>query len=333
MKLHPRITFVIAAALFVGMLGAAGCGRNETPEPAPQGEAPPAEPGPITIGTLATQDSLPLWVAQERGYFEDAGLPEVEIVTFQSAQELQAAFTAGSVNALMTDIMVATNLHASGTEVVLPTIMLGAETEQGRFAIVGSPRENFSSMADLAGVPVGTASLTITEYVLDKLMEEAGVAPGDVAKEEVDRMPIRFQLLMEGQLRAASLPEPFVSLAELQGAKVVPGGDDTQAESNISQSVLAVNREFAETDDGATTVEALLEAWDAAVGDINASPDDFRQTLVTYARLPEPLATSYTVSEYPTAQPPSEEMIQAVLDWMDQKGYLSAEVKPEDLLP
>lgn len=332
MKLHPRLTFAIVAALLVGMLGAAGCAREETPEPEPQVEAP-AKPVPITIGTLATQDSLPLWVAQERGYFEQAGLPEVEIVTFQSAQELQAAFTAGSVNALMTDIMVATNLHASGTEVVLPTVMLGAETEQGRFAIVGAPGQNFGSMADLAGVPVGTASLTITEYVLDKLMEEAGVAPANVAKEEVDRMPIRFQLLMEGQLRAASLPEPFVSLAELQGAKVVPGGDDTQAESNISQSVLCVNREFAETSEGAATVDALLEAWDAAVADINAEPSAFRQTLVTYARLPEPLAASYTVSEYPTAEPPSEEMIQAVLDWMEAKGYLSADVAPEDLLP
>lgn len=334
MVLRTRVIQVIAALLLVSMLAVAGCAAEEeapTPEPAEPSES--ATPGPITIGTLATQDSLPLWVAQEKGYFADAGIEDIEIVTFQSAQELQAAFTAGAVNALMTDIMVATNLHASGTEVVLPTVMLGAETEQGRFAIVAAPGQNFASMADLKGVPVGTASLTITEYVLDKLMEEAGVAAGDVVKEEVDKMPVRFQLLMGGQLRAASLPEPFVSLAELQGAKVVPGGDDTLAESNISQSVLCVNREFADTDEGAATVAALLEAWDLAVADINADPNSFRQTLVTQARLPEPLAQSYAVSTYPTAEPPSEEMIQAVLDWMQEKGYLTAEVTPQDLLP
>lgn len=332
MALRARMITAVSAVLLVSLALSACATGSDEPDVQPEAEAP-AEAAPITIGTLATQDSLPLWVAEERGYFADAGLDEVEIVTFQSAQELQAAFTAGSVNALMTDIMVATNLHASGTEVVLPTVMLGASAEQGRFAIVAAPGESFTSMADLAGVPVGTASLTITEYVLDALMAEAGVEASAIEKEEVDKMPVRFELLMSGQLRAASLPEPFVSLAELQGAKVVPGGDDTKAESNISQSVLCVNREFAETPEGDASVAALLEAWDAAVADINAEPDSFRQTLVDKARLPQPLAASYKVSEYPSAEPPTTEMVQAVLDWMREKDYLKADITPEDLLP
>lgn len=329
MALPVRMIRSVSALLFVSVM-LTGC-ASASDEPGAQSE--PGAPAPITIGTLATQDSLPLWVAEERGYFTDAGLGEVEIITFQSAQELQAAFTAGSVNALMTDIMVAANLHASGTEVVIPTVMLGATPEQGRFAIVAAPGESFDSMEDLAGVPVGTASLTITEYVLDALMAEAGVDASDVEKEEVDKMPVRFELLMSGQLRAASLPEPFVSLAELQGAKVVPGGDDTEAGTNISQSVLCVNREFAGSAEGDAAVQALLDAWDAAVADINAEPDSFRQTLVDKARLPQPLATTYRVSSYPAAGPPTSEMIDSVLRWMREKGYLNADISPEDLLP
>lgn len=332
MALRSRFIASVCALLLVSLTITACASGSDEPEVETEPGTPVAA-APMTIGTLATQDSLPLWVAEERGYFTDAGLAEVEIVTFQSAQELQAAFTAGSVNALMTDIMVAANLHASGTEVVLPTVMLGATPEQGRFAIVAAPGESFASMEDLAGVPVGTASLTITEYVLDALMAEAGVDAADVEKEEVDKMPVRFELLMSGQLRAASLPEPFVSLAELQGASVVPGGDDTEAESNISQSVLCVNREFAGTAGGEAAVAALLEAWDAAVADINAEPDSFRQTLVDKARLPQPLAASYAVSTYPAAEPPTAEMVSAVLDWMREKGYLSADLAPEDLLP
>lgn len=322
----------IAATALIAMLGVVGCSAEPT-EPTPEPEAPAAAAAPVKIGTLATQDSLPLWVAEEKGYFTEAGLEDVEIVTFQSAAELQAAFTAGAVNALMTDIMVSANLHASGTEVVLPTVMLGAETSQGRFAVVAAPGSDVDSMADLKGVPVGTASLTITEYVLDKLMEEAGVAAADVKKEEVDKMPVRFQLLMAGKLKAASLPEPFVSLAEKSGAKVVTGGDDTKAQNNISQTVLCVNREFYDSEGGTGSVAALLEAWDKAVTDINAAPDSFRATLVSKARLPEELADSYAVSTYPMAQAPSPEMVQEVLDWMTSKEYLKAEVAPADLLP
>lgn len=327
--LRTSPAFLLSALLVAAVL--VGCTPRDSAEPPPESNGS-TEPAPLKIGTLATQDSLPLWVAEEAGYFEQVGLSSVEIVTFQSAQECQAAFSAGAVDALMTDIIVAANLHVSGTPVVIPTVMLGATIPEGRFAVVGAPGTSFGSMADLKGVPVGSASPTITEYVLDQLMDEAGVAAADVKKEEVKKMPVRFQLLMEGQLKAASLPEPFVTLAEQQGAYIVPGGDDTKAAENISQTVLAVRREFTETDAGAAAAKALLEAWNLAVADINASPDDFRQTLVEKAGLPEPLAKDYQVSEYPTAGPPAAADVQRVLDWMSDRGYLKTPLSPEELL-
>jgi len=319
--------------MIAGLLLVTGCSATSATQPEKPATQAPVTPSPIKIGTLATQDSLPLWVAEQKGYFAEAGIANVEIVPFQSAMELQTAFAAGAIDAMMTDIMVAANLQASGVKVVLPTIMLGATTEQGRFAIVAAPGQKFGSMTDLKGVPIGTASVTITEYVLDKLMEEAGVASADVLKEEVDKVPVRFQLLMSGKLKAASLPEPFVSLAQKQGAQIVPGGDDTKAKNNISQTVLAVNRTFSDSDSGAATVAGLLKAWDKAVADINAVPDSYRSTLVSKARLPEPLATDFAVSTYPTAAAPTEAQVQVVLDWMKAKGYLKGEVTPADLLP
>jgi len=331
MLVRNRLISAMLAGMIAGTLAITGCtSGTETDEE--QTEAPAAAPAALKIGTLATQDALPLWVAEDAGYFADNGLTDVEIITFQSAQECQAAFTAGAVDALMTDIIVSANLHASGTEVRIATVMLGADTGQGRFAIVATPGSTAQSIADLAGVPVGAASATITEYVLDQLMEEAGVPAADVKKEEVDKVPVRFELLMAGQLQAASLPEPFVTLAEQGGATVVAGGDDTKAAKNVSQSVLCVNAEYAGSAAGAAAVEAALKAWDAAVADINADPDTFRATLVSKARLPEPLANTYEVSEYPQATPPSADDIQRVLDWMTTKGYLQADVTPQDLL-
>lgn len=334
MRLTVRIARAALAIVLVGSFALAGCSAaDETPETeAPGTEAPAATPAEMTIGTLATQDSLPLWVAEQEGYFTTEGMPSVEIVTFQSAQECQAAFTSGAVDALMTDIIVAAKLHQSGTPVVIPTVMLGAETAEGRFAIVAAPDSGVKTMNDLAGVKVGVGSATVTELVLDKLMAEAGVPAADVAKEEVPKMPVRFQLLMSGQLKAASLPEPFVSLAVLQGASVVEGGDDTQAAENVSQSVLVVSAEYAGTDEGEAAVDALLAAWNSAVADIAVSPDSYRGTLVTKANLPQPLAESYAVSRYPVATEPSVEQVQMVLDWMTERGYLEGELLPDELL-
>lgn len=330
MKRPGNTTLAILALSLMTVLAISGCAPTKTST----AMRPPVavKPAVIRIGTLATQDSLPLWVAEDKGYFAKAGVSDVKIIPFQSAVECQAAFTAGAVDALMTDLIVSSNLRASGTKVIIPTVMLGANTAQGRFAIVGAPGTAFKSLADLKGVPVGTSSPTITEYVLDKLMAEAGVAASDVKTEEVKKMPVRFQLLMAGQLKAASLPEPFISLALQQGAYIVPGGDDTKARVNLSQTVLCVNEAFAHSPQGAAALKDVLSAWDSAVSDINASPDSFRATLVTKANLPAPLAKTYSVSSYPKAMPPSSADIQRVLDWMKQKGYLRAPVTPQDLL-
>lgn len=335
MFVRSRAARIAVAALLLGTLVLTGCAGNTGGNGGNTGgEATgTVKPVAIKIGTLATQDSLPLWVAEEKGYFAEAGLPGVEIITFQSAQECQAAFTAGSVNALMTDIIVSAKLQASGTDVVLPTVMLGADKTQGRFAVVAGPKSDVKSMADLKGVPVGVGAATITEFILDKLAEEAGLAQGDVKGEEVPKMPVRFELLMSGKLKAASLPEPFVSLAVQSGGKILEGGDDTKAAENISSVVMCVNGKFADSPEGAATVDALLKAWDRAVADINADPNAYRKTLVDKARLPAPLAESYQVSTYPTAAAPAEADVQLVLDWMKTKGYLTAEVTPADLLP
>lgn len=331
MKMHSsRIVRTALAVMLAGALLLAGCAPAETSRPDTTGQE--AKPVAIKIGTLATQDSLPLWVAEEKGYFASEGLPKVEIVIFQSAPEREAAFASGAIQGFMGDIIVAANLEAAGADVTIPTVMLGSDATQGRFAILAPRGTAVKSLADIKGVKVGTGPATVTEYVLDKLMEEAGIAAADVKTEAVPKVPVRFELLMAGKLKAAVLPEPFVTLAEQGGAVIIPGGDDTKAEKNISQSVLCVNGTFVGTDEGGATIAALLKAWDKAVDDINANPDDFRQTLVAKAMLPKPLASTFQVGTYPKAAAPTSEQVQTVLDWMKTKGYLKADVKPEDLI-
>ncbi len=185
-------------------------------------------------------------------------------------------------------------------------------------------------MKELAGEKVGTSSATIQEYVLDGLMSEAGVSQDQVEKEEVKKVPVRFELLMANKLKAAALPEPFLTLAEQGGAKLV--GDDTKATKNLSQTVLVFSDKYLETPGGAAAADAVLKAWDVAVGDINKAPEAYRKVLVEKARLPKPLATTYQVNTYPTAQVPSQADVDAVLSWMKTKGYLKGDVTYADLV-
>jgi NitT/TauT family transport system substrate-binding protein len=322
---------VLVTLLSVALLS--GCGAQPTKPAAPAtGEATSTAPAaiPVKIGTLATEDSLPLWVAENMGYFSTEGIPKVEIVVFQSAQERDVALASGAIDGFMGDLIAAANLSASGKGVKVGTIMLGADQSQGRFGVVVPPKSTVADMKALAGVPVGTSSATIQEYVLDGLMDEAGVAADQVKTEEVKKVPVRFELLMAGKLKAAALPEPFLTLAETGGAKIV--GDDTKAAKNLSQTVLLFSDEYLAKPGGKTTVDGVLRAWDVAVNDINKNPENYRKVLVDKARLPAPLADTYQVQTYPTAVEPSQADVQAVLDWMKAKGYLKADVTYDQIV-
>jgi NitT/TauT family transport system substrate-binding protein len=322
-----RTLAVALAALMLAAVALTGCSSTSTP--ASSSTAAPA-PIAVRIGTLPTEDSLPLWVAQNQGYFAIERIPKVEIVEFQSAQERDAAFAAGAIDGFMGDIIAATNLNAAGKANTIATIMLGADQSQGRFGVVVPPKSTVTTISQLAGVPVGTSSATIQEYVLDGLMSEAGVASDSVKTASVPKVPVRFQLLMSGGLKAAALPEPFLSLAEQGGAKTV--ADDTKAKANLSQTVLVFSDAFAAKTGGKETIQGVLKAWDIGANDINKSPESYRPLLVEKAKLPKSLATTYKVQTYPFHQLPAKADVDAVLNWMKAKGYLKADVTYEQLV-
>jgi NitT/TauT family transport system substrate-binding protein len=317
---------LLTAVTLIASLGLAGCASEPEEEVI---EIEPAEPVAVTIGTLPTEDALPLWVAEENGLFDDAGLTDVEIVTFQSAAERDAAFVAGEIDAYMGDIIAAAQMESQDIPVTIATVMLGATPPQGRFGVVAAPESGYNELSALAGVPVGTSSNTIQEYVLDGLMRQEGVAPDDVVKEEVDKVPVRFELLMNGQLEAAALPEPLLTFAEFQGAKILR--DDTTGE-NLSQTVLVFSDEYLSEPGGVETLGRMLDVWDEAVGAVNSDPDSWRDTLVEKARLPEPIKDVYVVSEYPVADVPTLEQVTAVLEWMEDIELLENPVTYEDLV-
>ncbi|MDO4443274.1 MAG: ABC transporter substrate-binding protein [Slackia sp.] len=316
MKMKKALASLVCAAMLAcGLFVFAGCSNTE-PGQASQDDGAQSRPMAMRIGTMQTEDSLPFWVAEQNGSYGDA---QVEIVTFQSAQELLTAFAAGEIDAAMTDVQQAAALQLSGTDVRLGWVTLGADASQGRFGIMTSPESGIESLSELAGVGIGVGSNTVPEYVMDKLMEAAGVSADQVVVEEIKKMPVRYESMANNQVAAAALPASLLALGEASGMVLL--ADDTQGE-NISQSVLVVRDAWLQ-DGGASAFDAVRSAWNDAASAIGADPEAYRALLVEKANLPAPVADTYPVSTYPQAEMPTEEMVQPVLDWMFEKGYIA----------
>lgn len=314
-----RRSFVIALAagsLAICASGVVGC--------LPAGSASSSKAskmGKVTIGTLPTEDILPFWVARSEGRFGAEGI-EAEVVSFQSATELIAGISSGNVQMAMTDVMVAASVFAGGTDLSLSWVTLGTTAAQGRFGIQAGPDSGITSLSQLAGVPVGVGTNTILEYVMDVLMERAGLSNEQIVTSELQKLPVRFQAMMSGEVKAAALPASLLALGEASGAITL--ADDTTGE-NISQSVMVVCNDWL-SGEGAQAIETFKQIWDGCARDINADPEKYRELLVKNANLSDAVAATYPISEYPLCQFPTNDMVDPVMQWMEGKGYLTKDL-------
>ena len=316
MSSRSRIPLSVAAFLTIALAlclccacssGGNGGGQKPTPD----------EPVSVRIGTLATEDILPYWAAERDGIFEKNGI-DAEIVQFQSATELIAGVSAGEVDLAMTDPMVSASLYASGTDLRVAWITLGTTPDQGRFGIMTASSSGITSLSQLADTPIGVGSNTILEYVMDTLLAREGITPEHILKEEIQKLPIRYQQMEAGTVAAAALPASLLALGEANGCVLI--ADDTAGE-NISQSIMIVRTAWATENPDA--MPALEAAWDEAAAAINADPNAYRELLVQKANLSDKVADTYPICTYPTCELPTNQMIDPVLAWMQTKGYLT----------
>lgn len=287
----------------------------------------------VKIGTMPTEDILPMWVAEKEGLFDKHSV-SAEVVVFDSAQNLSAAITAKEVDLAMTDPMRAVKLAESGTGLSMEWITLGTTAAQGRFGVLTYEGSGIERLADLVGCEqgVGVAANTVPEYVFDKLCEQAGVDVTAVKASEVPSLPDRYSLLASGKLDAAALPGSMLALGEVSGLVLL--ADDTKGE-NVSQSVMVVRTDW--RDANAEALAAVRAAWDEAADLINADPEGYRALLAEKANLNEAVVDSYPISEYPhattdagaSAYPPAK-LIDPQIAWMREKGYTDRDVSYDE---
>ncbi|MDX1709098.1 MAG: ABC transporter substrate-binding protein, partial [Desulfobacterales bacterium] len=177
----------------------------------------------------------------------------------------------------------------------------------------------------LKNIPIGISKNTIIEYVTDRLMMAGGLTPAQISKKSVPVIPERYQLLLQGQLTAATLPDPLAKSALEAGARAVT---DDSAHPQVGVSVLTFHLNAIEKKAGA--VRQFLNAWNRAVQDINANPDFFRSLLLQKIRVPKNIQQTYRIPPFPLREVPSAEQWADVMNWMVSKGLLKAPIPYED---
>lgn len=308
-------TQIIKAMVLIALLITA-CGSTEP--------TAVAEPLALKIAVLPIIDTLPLYVAQQQGFFTDNDL-EVELIPVASAPERVQMVASGQVDGTINETLSVMLFNRESIQLKAVRYALRPVEGYGHFFILASGASKITSPSSLAGVEIGVSQGTVIEYVTERLLSAEGLNSDEIKTIPVPRISDRMALLASGEISAATLPDPLGALAVQSGAVIVM---DDSSHPEYGFSIYSFRMDVIETHPEA--IRRFLVAIDQAIELINNDPTQFTGILSDNGIVPPPLLEAYKVPPFPTADVPTEAEWLDALDWAKSKGMLGADVSYSD---
>ncbi len=257
----PR-TPALAALVAALALGAAACGGDDDSGDAASTGAEATGPT-ITLAYSAWPGWFPLKVAEEQGFFEEAGV-DVELRFFTDYIASIDAFTAGQVDGntqTLNDTMAGV---AAGQSAV---IVANTDFSAGNDAIIADA--SITSIEDLKGKTVAAEAGVVDHFLLLQGLESVGMTEDDIDFRGVltDAAAAGFA---GGQFDAVGVFAPFTTEAlKREGSTVL--FDSADFPGSISDHIVLSADLVAERPED---VQKIVDAWYATLDWIDANPDE-----------------------------------------------------------
>ncbi|MDR2105394.1 MAG: ABC transporter substrate-binding protein [Deferribacteraceae bacterium] len=274
----------------------------------------------VVLGVMPSMDYLPLAVALEQGYFEDAGL-KFTIKKFFSAVERDAAFQSGNIDGTVIDYTGAVLQRAGGIPLKL------ASACDAPFYIVAGKHTKIADISGLKGKKTAVSQNTVIDYCIDRALALAGLKPADIEKVEINRIPMRYEMLDSGKIDATALPEPFASKARNTGNTIITSNAELGfAITGIiwTEKALSEKREL---------IKKLYSVYNMGALYIRThNIDDMKGALIAEMGFTEEELAGAAIPHYNDALPPSLEDLTAVSEWLIERGLIDRNFDPKSLI-
>jgi len=278
--------------------------------------AGPAQTTEIKIAVLPIIDAMPFYVAAKQGYFTANGVA-VTFIPAASAAERDQLIAAGQADGMINDLVSVILYNKQAIQVQTVRFARTASSDTAMYRVLAAKDSGLNTPADLAGVPIGMSQGTVIDYITTRLLEKEGLSAEQIQSIAVPKLNERMALLGAGELKAATLPEPFGTIAQQNGAVILV--DDSKY-PEFGYSVISFRKAF--IDQNPQAVKGFLKAFEQAANDINQKPEEWRALLGENKLVPEALQATYPMPSFQSASVPSEAQFNDVVAWAKMRKLI-----------
>lgn len=278
----------------------------------------------IKVGILPILDSLPIYVALDKGYFKDKGI-EVEIIHCASAAERDQLMAAGALDIIINDLIALALFNKDRINLVATRYAMLPQKDHPQFYILSSKKSKINHPKGLKNVPIGISEATIIHYVTERLLERNGLKKEEIRFIPIQRIPDRLSALERGEIDAATLPDPLAILAMMKGAVLIL---DDSKEKSFSGSIYSVRKEFLEKN--LQAIKAFLLSINKAIDDINKDKGKWANLVVEKKLVPPVLLNSFKIPSYPGFDVPDNRRWEDIIQWLKGRSLIKTSISYND---
>lgn len=305
---------ILLVSLFL-LLACAGCGINDGNKSADGNKSLPE----LNIGMMPDVDSVPFIIAQEKGFFREAGI-KVNLQQFKSAVDRDAAFQSGNLDGAVSDLLAVAFAKSGGFEVKVTSYT------DGCYRLVAGKGVNVNNLTALQGKDIAVSRNTIIEYVTDCIMASGQMEADSINKIVIPQIPVRLEMLQNGKIAAATLPEPMASIAVYNGCRFITGSDKL----GINPGVMVFNAKSVK--EKKASLQAMYKAYNKAVDYLNtADKKEYYQMIIEKSSFPAAANEALSLPKYHHAAAPEKKEVDAVMQWMQGKNLIKNRFSYDDL--
>jgi NitT/TauT family transport system substrate-binding protein len=317
-----RILSALAGSTALLLLSACGGGGEA-------GESAGSGPDDITVGLIPIVDVAPVYLGIEEGFFEKRDL-NVKVQAVQGGAAIVPGVVSGDFQFGFSNV---TSLLLAQSEGLPLKIVAAGDSSTGKqgadFSGVVVPKgSEIEDAAGLAGKTVAVNTLkNIGDTTVRQSVEKAGGDPGAVKFVELG-FPDMPAALAKGQVDAAWLVEPFLTIAKDQG------GTDIASNLVDTQPNLMIAAYFTSEEVLASDPE-LVDRFTAAVNEslryADQNPDAVREIIQSYTDIPADVANRMVLPQW-TGEI-NTETVELLAQLAQEDGLVQKPVDTEALLP
>ncbi|ONI84172.1 hypothetical protein ALI144C_15965 [Actinosynnema sp. ALI-1.44] len=284
---------------------------SDSGEPGAQG----LERTTVVVGTLPIVDSVPLAIAQQKGYFRAEGI-DVDVRTLPGGAAAVPGLANGELQFAFGNYVSFFNAQYRGV-LDLKLVSDGYQATRGMFLIMTGKGSDISGPAGLAGkrIAVNTKA-NIVELTARSALEANGVDPRTVTFTEIP-FPDMQSAVERRNVDAAFMVEPYITQAQRKVGMTPVLDAATGATQDVPIAAWATSSKFAQANP--RTTAAFQRA--IALGQRDAANRSVvEQTVTAYARVDQATVSLMNLGTWPTTL--SAVRMQRVIDLMTQYGLM-----------